>query len=593
MSKIAQIEQLLREGIAFQQNSESQSALRKYDEVLALAPGQIDALYFKSLILMAQSDWEKAGELLQQAVATDNPHVPLSTRRRCHTALGSVYQQKDKLEEAEMHFRKALTFDAPTADRWIDLAQCLIDAGKMSEAAESVAQANRMDSNHIRVLSANAEIAWRSWQVEDCLRYLQEAVQVEPTNLDLVSQYLFTLNYLDDTGEHNAAAEHTMIGKVLQEYYRANISDTPVPHQDHTTLHIGFLSPDLKLHSVAYFLIALLEGLKTQDNVNTYCYSTGRKTDKMTERIRSVCDHFREVNPRNLTETVASDSLDILFDLAGHSAGNSLPTLLSAPKLAPVYINWLGYANTTGFPLFDYRLVDRMTDPVADQADPVAEQLLYLDPTFLCYAPPADAPDINRLPALESPFLTFGCMNNLNKVTPTMLDTWVELLLLDARYRLLFKSPMLRQISVCERLKAPFLAAGIDPERLILLDRTEDTRSHLAVYHRIDLSLDTFPYNGTTTTLESLYMGCPVVTLCGSSHRSRVSASLLDTLGCPQWIAQTKAEYLDLIRASTQNLAGLQETRISLRNELLASKLCDSEAFASEFMARCRLVTNR
>ena len=593
MSTIAQIEQLLREGIAFQEHNEPQSALQKYNEVLSLVPGQIDALYFKSLILMAQSEWETAGMLLQQAIANDNPHIPPTTFGRCHTALGSVYQQQGCMEDAEEHFRKALMLVPSTADRWIDLAQCLIDAKKLTEAAEAIEEAKRIDPKHIRVLSANAELAWLSWRVRDCLMYLQQGVQTEPANLDLVSQYLFTLNYLDDTNEHNAAAEHVMIGKALREYYRADISDTKTPSGNRTPLRFGFLSPDLRQHSVPYFLLALLNGLRNLPEVETYCYFTGRKTDRTTEEIRSSCDRFRTVTHQNLAQIIADDSLDILFDLAGHSAGNSLPTLLTSPKLAPVYVNWLGYANTTGFPLFDYRIVDATTDPKTEYADPVAERLLYLDPSFLCYAPPPDAPDINPLPALESSFITLGSMNNLNKVTPAMLETWVHLLLSDLRYRLLLKSPMFQLDSVRERLKAPFLQAGIDPGRLILLNRTEDTKSHLAVYNQIDISLDTFPYNGTTTTLESLYMGCPVVTLCASSHRSRVSASLLNTLGYTEWVAQTREQYPDLVKALVGDLSKLQEIRMNLREKLLSSKLCDSQTFASKFVEQCRTTANR
>ena len=591
MLNIAQIEKLLREGITLQQNNELESALQKYDEVLKILPEQIDALYFKSLILIARLEWEDAFILLEQAVATSNPHANPQTLAKCHTALGSVCQQLERLDDAEGHFRQALDLDTPTADRWIDLAQCLIYGEKHAEAEAAVSEARKIDPQNIRVLSAQAELCWRSWQVAKCVDYLQQAVRIDPTNLDLVSQYLFALNYLDDTAEHNAAAEHVMIGEALQGYYRANI---PEPEASERTgpLHIGFLSPDLKQHSVAYFLLSLLQGLQWTSNLETYCYSTSAKDDSMTARLRFASDHFQIVQPKDLEKAIREDTLDILFDLAGHSARNSLPVLLTSPKLAPVYINWLGYANTTGFPLFDYRIVDRITDP-EDSADPASERLLYLDPCFLCYSPPDEAPEVNPLPTLSEPFVTFGCLNNLNKVTPTMIETWIALLSLDSRYRLLLKSPMFRSASVCDSLRNPFQRTGIDPERLILLNRTEDVQSHLAVYHRIDLSLDTFPYHGTTTTLESLYMGCPVITLSGASHRSRVSKSLLNTLGRSEWVVECLEDYVDTAHRLVQNPAELNRIRQSLRGDLLASALCNKEAFATRFTEQCRLIIRR
>lgn len=591
MPDISQIEKLLKEGIALQQSQQPKAAIQKYNQVLASIPDQIDALYFKSRILYDRNDWEGILDLFDLEQLNTYTHVNPATLANCYTLLASTYQKLLRWNEAETSFKQAIRADEPTVDQWADLAQCQIEAGKIKPAQESVYSGKKLNIQSIRLMSAEAEICWRTSQVESCTEFLQQAIALEPTNLDLVSQYLFTLNYVIGDHEHEAAQKHLAIGQALENYYRSRIKETPSPRQLSTSIRVGFISPDLREHSVSYFLLPLLKGLKNIPDIKTFCYSTQTREDKTTGRIRMAADHFQNLTKTDIVQSISADALDILIDLAGHSAGNAIGVLLPNAKLAPIYMNWLGYANTTGFPMFDYRLVDATTD--IEEMETIAEKRLYINPIFLCYEPPKQAPEVNQSPALNHSFFTLGCLNNLNKITEKMLSLWVKLLSDEPTFRLLLKSPMFEQNSVRQRILHPFIKAGIKASRIVLLKRTADTYTHLSTYHQIDLAMDTFPYNGTTTTCESLYMGCPVVSIAGCSHRSRVSASILTQLGRKEWIASSEEDYLSTIKTISKKIKDLADTRQSLRKELQESSVCDQSGFAVEFAKKCRIVTNK
>ena len=397
----------------------------------------------------------------------------------------------------------------------------------------------------MRCLAAFAEINWRSWKVVECLADLQAAMKLAPAQLDLVSQYLFTSNYLESDGSV-VAHQHIALAGALERYYRSQIQNESRPDSvtigitdsSKKRLRIGFLSPDLREHSVASFLLPLLRQLHGRKEIWVAAYALNAKLDSTSEQIASYCDHFVHTPaPQNLN-LVEQDQLDILFDLAGHSSGNALPLLISAPKPASLVVNWLGYANTTGFRYHDYRFVDEVTDPqpkpnANTHPEPCSEKRILLKPSFLCYEAPAELPDINPLPAGKTGVITLGCLNNINKITLNTLQLWIEILQQNPNTQLLVKSPAFLSQSVKQRFLRPLNAKGIDLDRVQLLTRSPDIYSHLSTYHAIDFTLDTFPYNGTTTTFESLLMGCPVLTLQGKSHRARVSASILTQLGCP------------------------------------------------------------
>jgi protein O-GlcNAc transferase len=283
-------------------------------------------------------------------------------------------------------------------------------------------------------------------------------------------------------------------------------------------------------------------------------------------------------------QTIRSDAPDILIDLAGHTGmTNRLP--LFARRLAPVQITYLGYPNTTGLKAMDYRFTDALADPVGESDRFATEKLVRFSSTAWTYQPSTEAPDLSGTQLDASAPVTFGCFNTLSKITDSMLRLWSRILNEVPSSRLLLKGAGLEHSAVRARYLERFRRLEMPIERVELVGRTPDTASHLALYRRVNVALDTFPYHGTTTTCEALWMGVPVVTLAGDQHMSRVGVSLLTAIGRPEWITCHPDEYVQAAVTLAKDRAKLQSLRDGLRGELARSPLLDhagqSERFAT------------
>jgi predicted O-linked N-acetylglucosamine transferase (SPINDLY family) len=279
------------------------------------------------------------------------------------------------------------------------------------------------------------------------------------------------------------------------------------------------------------------------------------------------------------TECIQSDKIDILVDLAGHTANNRL--LLFAQKPVPIQVNWIGYPATSGLSAMDYRIVDRYTDPPGLTEQFYSEVLMRLPESFICYLPEICSPEVDRLPALFTGHITFGSFNNVNKMSPEVSEAWIDILKAVENSHFVIKSKGLNIPKVRDNIMKVFRQGGISDQRITLLAELPSTREHLDVYNSIDISLDTFPYNGTTTTCESLWMGVPVITLTGTAYAARVGTSILSNVGLPELIAGTADEY----KSIAVNLAGdperLQSLRGNLRTLMTRSPLCNAERFTA------------
>ena len=288
----------------------------------------------------------------------------------------------------------------------------------------------------------------------------------------------------------------------------------------------------------------------------------------------------------DLAERIRTDGIDILVDLAGHTAKNRLGVF--ARKPAPVQVTWLGYPNTTGLKAIDYRLVDAVTDPVGQADAWASESLVRLEGGFLCYAGSKDAPEPTMPPCLTTGTVTFGSFNNPAKLSEATLDTWARLLARLPQARLLLKGNPFADAATRALFLSRLSERGVAAERVELVAWLPSEATHLALYNRVDVALDPFPYNGTTTTCEALWMGVPVVTLRGDRHAGRVGASLLTQVGLTDWIAGSVEEYLQIAATLAGNPQHLNDLRRTLRPRLAASPLCDGRAFARKIEATYR-----
>jgi predicted O-linked N-acetylglucosamine transferase (SPINDLY family) len=273
-----------------------------------------------------------------------------------------------------------------------------------------------------------------------------------------------------------------------------------------------------------------------------------------------------------------ADDLDILIDLSGHTA--SRMTLL-ARKPAPGQISYLGYPDTTGMPAVDYRLSDDLTDPPG-QDQFYSETLIRLPRGFCCFAPPAQAPDVNELPALSRQFITFGSLHGLSKLSPGVLDLWSDVLRAVPSARLLIARDTITS-PARQRLLDEFQSRGIEARRIELRNRFE--RGHLAVYREIDIALDTFPWSGHTTGCEGLWMGVPIVTLRGRTFAGRMVAGVLARVGLEDLVAEHPRQVVEIAGDLAGDLDRLSAMRRTLRQRMTASPLCDAPAFTRDVEA--------
>lgn len=466
------------------------------------------------------------------------------------------------------------------------LAGMLLKHSRCKEAIETLDAAAQFATNpteRANILGGKANCYAELGLFDQAIATQKQLLDVVQVDHRTLSSLAFYLNFSDTASRQEILDVHRRIGDIVraQPTPPVTLANTRDPSR---RLKVGFIGPDFREHSVAYFLEPLLRSLD-RAQFQVFGYGSLPKPDQVTQRLSALCDVYRDVYSTNHEECarrIREDGIDILIELAGLSRGTRVWTL--PMRAAPVQITYCGYPNTTGLPGVDVRLVDAITDPPdADQWH--TEKLVRLPRCFLCYQPPINAPE-PTLPAADAPF-TFGSFNAVQKLSPLTIEVWSDVLRMVPWSRLLlkgkpFEEPELKTFHV-ER----FVAQGIDPSRIELIGRTESIADHLKLYSRMHVALDTLPYNGTTTTCEALWMGVPVVTmLCEGEqdrHASRVSRSLLHAVGCAELAVDSRQAFVELCLELAANSKHVPIYRQTLRQRMQASPLCDQKSFAATF----------
>lgn len=344
-------------------------------------------------------------------------------------------------------------------------------------------------------------------------------------------------------------------------------------------LKVGYLSADFYTHSVTYTFEPLLDG-RDRDSVEVYGYGFVAHPDETTERLQGKFDHYRDIRPlevRDIVATIQRDQIDILVTLAGHCSATCLQVM--AYKPAPIQVD-IGSVCSLGMPQIDYRITDALVDPPESQPFHT-ERLVYIPGGYFPYSPPREAPDIGPLPVLSTGQITFGSFANHLKINDDVVRVWSEILHRVKPSRLLIKSPGGRDPGVVENLLRRFEAQGISRQRVRVMGWLAKPQ-HWELYNQVDISLDTFPYNGGLTNLEALWMGVPSVTVLGETFVALTGPTILNHVGLKHLIARTPEEMVTKAVALAQNREVLERLRHGLRPALLASPLCDSQRIARE-----------
>jgi len=567
-------------GVAYAQLGVALMNQRKYDdsaaafaEALALKPDTAETHYNLGNVRKYQGRLDDAAASYARAIALD-PKLAEALSN-----LGNTLAELGRFDEAVAAHSQAIALRPGSAEMHYNLGNVLKDQNKLAAAAEAYTQALRLNPDHAGANANLGIVLMYQGQLDNAISAYTKAIALKPDDADTFSNLLFCRSYDGSLTPAQLCAAHCEWDQRYGlEALRPRVyNNDPTPER---RLRVGYVSPDFRTHSVAYFFRPLLEA-RDRSAIETFCYAEVAHPDAVTTDLRSLADHWLATvgMPDNiLADRICADGIDILVDLAGHTAHNRLRAF--ARKPAPVQATYLGYSNTTGLRAIDYRLVDEVTDPpgLADSA--AVETLVRIPGGFLCYGGPKDAPQPVAPPCLKTGTITFGSFNNPSKVSLETFDVWARLLTRLPEAQLLLKGKSFSDDATCATFLARLAERGIRKERVQLIAWVPGAAAHLAVYERIDIALDPFPYNGTTTTCEALWMGVPVVTLRGDRHSARVGASLLTQVGMTNWIADSVDDYVEIALALAADPIKLNEMRRGSRERLVVSPLCDAKAFA-------------
>ncbi len=442
-----------------------------------------------------------------------------------------------------------------------------------------------------RQVLREAALQFNLGRTSESLDLLRRAAEQRPSDSSPWIQYAFYLNYSDTAPAAEQLRAHRQCGLALRAQLGPPFTSWNVARDPDRPLRVGIVSPDMRRHAVVSFLAPLLENYE-KSQWHLTAYSTTRKNDDVTARLRSLVDDWRDIpkpNPRYLARRIREDRIDVLIELSGLTENSAIHAVHLRP--APVQVTYLGYPNTTGLDTVDLRIIDSITDPSGAERLAV-ERLARIDPCFLCYKPIVDSPPLAPPPSAAGKPIAFGSFNLPIKISPTAVRLWSRALKEVPNSTLVLKHAALTDEWMRTNLARRLAEAGIEASRVTVLPPMPSYSDHLAAYTHVDIALDTYPYHGTTTTCEALWMGVPVITLTGDRHASRVGTSLLSAVGLPDLAAGDESGFVRLASTLANSPSRLAAWRTpgptSLREIMANSALCDARAFTSRFQATIR-----
>jgi len=561
-----------------------EQARQVFLKILQQAPGHPDASNGMAIVL------EGLGQLDQALYHAQRAAASRPTDGAILNTLASLLTKLERFDESIPLLRKAKELEPGLAAVRGNLVNGLWNAGRCTESTRELRQMlaeTPGDPSVVQRLATKLTVLARSSEgVALCRSVLPQA----GNDVDL-TRALATCLLNDPSASVEQVVEgHRLAGAAVLHAAggRSNpVSIFPNTREPDRPLRVGFVSPDFRQHSVSFFVESLIERIDRKA-FQILCYSNADGGDAVTARLRKAASDFKIITAMSDAEagaTIVKDRVDILIDLAGHTVGTRLG--IFAMRAAPIQMTYCGYPATTGVPTIDIRVVDSSTDPEGSESQ-CTERLVRLDPSFLCYRPPTDAPSPSPPPSIASGVVTFGSFNATSKLNDDVIALWSRVLHRIERSRLVLKAHSLADPEFRAYLHNAFAKCGIEQSRVEFLPATKGLVEHLQTYAKVDIGLDPFPYHGTTTTCEAAHMGVPTITLRGSMHHSRVGPALLGHLGLSDFVATTPDEYVAIAAGLAGDAPRCASIRDSLRATLAASPLGNVDAFAARFSAMLR-----
>jgi predicted O-linked N-acetylglucosamine transferase (SPINDLY family) len=534
-------------------------------------------------LLMNRGRYDEALASYRQAAAL-NPDSA-----GAHYNIGVVLAQLNRMEEAVAAFQKSLQILPNQPECQNNLAIALGNLGRFEESIHASHKALALKPDFAKAHNNLGNILLKMGRPEESLAAFRSAITAAPDYAIAHSNLIFAMNLLpgyDARAILNEARQwDEQHGKPLRHLIQPHINNRDPDRQ----LRIGYVSADFREHVVGWNLLPLLRE-HDRKQVEIFCYSSVSVTDSLSQQLRNEAQHWRDVAPLSdieLADQIHTDGIDILIDLSLHTAKNRLRVFAMVP--APVQITYLGYCGTSGIDGMHYRFSDPHLDPPETDLSNYSEQTIRLPETYWCYSPGGDSPDISPPPAEKNGWITFGCLNQLAKISSLAVEAWCEILKRVERSHLLMHAPPGKQQEI---LRERFATLGVSRDRIEFVDR-QPWEPYMQTYHRIDIGLDPFPYGGGITTCDALWMGVPVISLSGETPVGRGGRSILSNLGLGDLVAHSTAKYAKIAVNLARDVPRLRDLRKALRSRMQTSALMNAPRFARNVEAAYRSAWQR
>ncbi len=565
------ITQLLKNAQKALINNDFNSATYYLEKVVAIDPKHMDANLILARLAMDKGDKHKALSYFKKV------DIDICNETEIYYDYGRLLQSLNRHADALVQYEKAYKLSPDEIPLLANYGTVLNINGKNKKAQEIAEHMIELNHNDFNGYTLLGNILRDMGKIDEAIKSYRKALKINPEFLVARSNLLMCMNYLNYDDEI-IFDEHK---KWYDIYSKTKPQEQTNFKKDfkNDKIKIGYVSPDFRTHSVSYFIEAVLRN-HDKSKFEIFCYSDVANPDPVTLRFMKMASYWRDIsqikNPTEVSNIIKKDNIDILVDLAGHAGNTRLGVFIQKP--APIQVTYLGYPNTTGIPEIDYRLTDINADP-KDQDMFYTEKLFRMPNGFLCYTPPINSPLTKETPAIKNKNITFGSFNKYSKISDETITLWTQILKAVPNSNLLLKTKAFIEPSVIDSCKKRFELAGINKNRITCMEPSPTTEEHLDMYNSIDIALDTFPYNGTTTTCEALWMGTPVISFVGKNHRSRVGCSILSQLKLSDFYSEDYEKLINLAVFFSNNIEQLDKLGKSLRALMAYSPLCNSRSF--------------
>ncbi len=562
------------------------AAEQSYQRGLQLNPNDAALQRNLGLVYKEQREYAKAQACFAKAVSLQPGFIDAWDN------LGTAYHALEEHAHALTAWQTELKLNPNNPTTYARISLALQGLARYNDALNYAQQAvQRLPLQEPAAQSKTAKLFAHVWKIQGellfklgkapaALAIAERVLSWMPDDESCYRSVLWRLNFISPPPWQKIHQACQAFNRFCQAYCATLSPLQSTPRNAHARLRIGYVSADFRDHPVGYFMQPILAH-HDRSRFEVYCYHYNQVYMQQTQRLQSLVEHWvdcGEFSDNAFRQRIVDDELDILVELSGVTDGNILP--LIAQKLAPIQVSYLGYPNSSCLSSIDYRITDIYVSP-AEQTPCGTEQRVRLPFAYHCYQPPETARDLPVMPtpALRNGFLTFASFNAYQKVSEEIFALWIQVLQQHPTSRFLMQARVLNDAATCQQIAQRFIAAGISAERLSLLHGNAVLAEHLQVYHQVDVCLDTYPYNGGTTTCNALWMGVPTLSLCGETQASRMGYSILSTAGLSAWVAFQATEFVEKARTLTADIQQLQQLRASMRERLQASPLMDTEGF--------------